>query len=66
MSPGASAAGGFSVASHSGRGDAAHTSAALDGSTNQSGIFSQRTELLGQVITHTYNNTTTRSNRLIC
>jgi len=52
VSAGASPAGSLSVASHPGRGDAAHTPAALDGPTGQSGIFPQRTQLLGQVITH--------------
>lgn len=48
---GASTAGVFSVASHPRRGNVAHTSSALDGPTDQSRIFSQRTQLLGQVIT---------------
>lgn len=49
MSAGASTAGSLSVASRPGRGNTAHTPAALDGPTGQSGIFSQRTQLLGQV-----------------
>lgn len=40
MSAGASAAGSLSVASHPGRGNAGHTPTALDGPTDQSGIFS--------------------------
>lgn len=52
VSSGAPAAGSFSVASHPGRGDAAHTPVALDGQTSQFRIFSQRTQLLGQVTTH--------------
>lgn len=51
-SDGASATGSLSVASRSGRGNAVTTSVALDGPTAQSRVFSQRTQLLGQVITH--------------
>lgn len=54
MSAGASAAGSISVASCSGRRNAANTPTALDGSTGQSGIFPQRTQLLGQVITRMF------------
>lgn len=53
MSAGASAAGSLSVAPRPRRGNTPHTPAALDGPTDQLGIFSQRTQLLGQVITHT-------------
>ena len=52
VSSGAAAAGSFSVASHPRRGDTAHTPAALDGPTSQFRIFSQRTQLLGQVTEH--------------
>lgn len=52
MSVGASKAGSVSVEPHPRRTNSAHTPAALDGPTGQSGIFSQRTELLGQVSPH--------------
>lgn len=54
VSPGASTAGSVSVASRPGRGDPANASSALDGPTGQFGIFSERTQLLGQVFTHAY------------
>lgn len=50
LSAGAPTAGSHSVAPHPRRGDAAHTPAALDDPTSQSGIFPQRTQLLGQVM----------------
>lgn len=53
MSTGAATAGSLSVASHPWGGNSAHTPTALDGPTAQSGIFSQRTQLLGQVIIST-------------
>lgn len=52
MSAGASTAGSLTLASHPGGGNTAHSPAALDGPTDQPGIFSQRTQLLGQVIPH--------------
>lgn len=56
MSAGASTAGTFIMAPHSWGGYTTDTPFALDDPAAKLGIFPQRTQLLGQVITHRLNN----------